>query len=104
MTAGCPQRLVAVSCVPEDGVTITSKAEKSRACAPWRGAGARGVDVVHGRVEARGAEAVGPVEGLLAGEQAVTAGAGEVVERSGGFGFQHGSERAEVELRQLARA
>ena len=54
--------------------------------ADGEGAGAVGLDVVDGGVEAGDAEGVGPVFRALLGEQAVAAGEGEVVEGGGGFG------------------
>ena len=64
--------------------------EQGRELADGQGAGAVGLDVIDGGVEAGGAEGVGPVFGALLGEEAVAAGEGEIVECCGGFGAEEG--------------
>ena len=99
MTAGCPVRLVATSWTPPEGVTRTSTCLKIAAMeVDGEGAGAHGLDVIDGGVEAGGAEGVGPVVWLLSAEELVAAATGEVVEGGGGFGLEHRDDGAEGEL------
>ena len=95
MSAGWPVRLVATSCSPLVGVDDDVDLVEERGhLLNGEGAGAVGLDVFNGGIEAGDAEGVGPVFGALLGEQLVAAGQGEVVEGGGGFGGeQRGSWR-----------
>ena len=89
MTAGWPVRLVMVSCSPSLGTTMMSTILKNGGhLLDGDGAGAIGLDVFDGGIEARGAKHVGPIFRTLGGEQLVAAGHGEIIKRGGSFGGQ----------------